>query len=407
MAGTQRVKPGVEVLLESSSALKAVKGKRIGLITNPSGVDSSLRSTIDLLHAHPGIELAALFGPEHGIRGDVFAGKKVEDAVDPKTAVKVHSLYGATRRPLPEWLAELDAMVYDIQDVGATSYTYIATMAYAMEACGEAGIPFVVLDRPNPCGADYVDGPVLDSRCHSSFVGLYDIAYMYGMTPGETAKLFNAAFNATQCELIVIEMEGYERSMRQADTGLPFVPTSTQIPWANSAIYYSMTGIIGELNRGVSIGIGYTLPFECLAAPWIDREELLDALRARNLPGVLFRPISYTPKYASYANAPCHGVHIHLVDERAVRPVTIQMHLMETLQRLYPAPIEVTDDQGEKRQLSLFDDKLARPTLFDKVLANDHVRTMILDGHSAEEILATFQARRQAFEKLRAEHLIY
>ncbi len=401
-----RVKPGIEVLLDSPEHLALLKGKRVGLITNPSGVDSRLVSTVDLLHRHPDIELVALFGPEHGVRGEAYAGEHVDEYVDDETGIVVHSLYGKTRRAKPEWLAELDVMVYDIQDVGSTSYTYIYTMAYAMEACAEAGIPFVVLDRPNPCGADYVDGPVLDTTQHKSFVGLYDMAYMYGMTPGETAAIFNQEFNGEACELHVVPMEGYERWMRQWDTGLPFVPTSTHSPHAQHAVYFSLTGVIGELRKGVNIGVGYTLPFECIAAPWIDRDELVAALKAENLPGVLFRPITFTPKYASYADETCQGVHIVISDYQAIRPVTVQLHIMEVLQRLYPAPVEI-EENGETVKVSIFDDRAARSTLIDKVLANNQVRQMILEGKSAEEIAATFEPRLSEFKALRAKYLMY
>lgn len=402
------VKPGIEVLLEESGYMDLLRGKRVGLITNPTGVDSKLVSTVDLLAKHPDVKLVALFGPEHGVRGEAYAGDHVEDYNDEATGLPVHSLYGATRRPKPEWLEPLDVLVYDIQDVGSTSYTYIYTMAYAMEAAATRGIPFVVLDRPNPCGADYTDGPVLDTTQQKSFVGLYDMAYMYGMTPGEAAQLFNAEFNEKKCELHVVPMKGYERWMRQWDTGLPFIQSSTHIPRAEHAFYYSMTGIIGELRSGTSIGVGYTLPFETIAAPWIDRDELCAALRAKNLPGVMFRPITYTPKYASYKDEVCQGVHIVVTNWRTVRPVTVQMHLMEVIQRLYPTPIEIPGEQaGTTVKVSIFDDRTSRSTLFDKVLANDHIRQMVLQGRTAEEIIASYQPRIAAFEARRAKYLIY
>ncbi len=402
-----RVKPGVEVLLETPQHMALLKGKRVGLITNPSGVDSRMNSTIDLLHEDPNVELVALFGPEHGVRGEAYAGQHVDDYVDDETGVVVHSLYGPTRRPKQEWLENIEVMVYDIQDVGSTSYTYIYTMAYAMEACAAADIPFVVLDRPNPCGADYIDGPVLDTTQHSSFVGLYDMAYMYGMTPGETALIFNKEFNEQECELHVIPMQGYERWMRQWDTGLPFVPTSTHIPHAFHSVYYSLTGVIGELRKGVNIGVGYTLPFECIAAPWIDRDELVAALKEKNLPGVMFRPITFTPKYASYSGKTCHGVHLIISDYQKIRPVTVQIHIMEVLQRLYPDPIETKDNDQNPIKVSIFDDQAARSTLIDKVLANNHIRQMILEGKTAEEIIATFEPRLSQFRELRAKYLIY
>ncbi|MEQ8818942.1 MAG: DUF1343 domain-containing protein [Sumerlaeia bacterium] len=388
------VTPGVTVLLEDPAFFPLVEGKRAGLITNPTGVDARLRSTVDLLHDNPAVTLAALFGPEHGVRGDAYAGDKVDDTTDPKTGVPVYSLYGATRRPKPEWLENLDVMIYDIQDIGSSSYTYIYTMAYAMEACGEAGIPFLVLDRPNPVGADYIDGPVINTEEYSTFVGLYNIAYMYGMTPGETAMMFNADYNTTKCELTVVPMNGYHRSMRQWDTGLPFVPTSTHIPHAETSFFYSLTGIMGEIRNGLNIGVGYTLPFETIAAPWIDREQLTDALNAKNLPGIHFRPISYKPKYAAYKDEMCHGVQIFISDYKAVRPVTAQIHIIETLQKLYP---------GE----GVFTDARAQGSLFDEVLGTDSIRQRILAGETADAIIASYQDRVKEFEKTRSKHLIY
>jgi len=401
------VKPGIEVLLESPEHMALLRGKRVGLITNPTGVDSKLVSTIDLLHARPDIKLTALFGPEHGVRGEAYAGDHVADGVDPATGVPVHSLYGETRRPKAEWLEPLDVLVYDIQDVGSTSYTYIYTMAYAMEAAADRGIPFVVLDRPNPCGADFTDGPVLDTTQQKSFVGLYDMAYMYGLTPGETARLFNAEFNAKKCDLHVVPMKGYERWMRQWDTGLAFIQSSTHIPRAEHAFYYSLTGIVGEVRNGANIGVGYTLPFETMAAPWSDRDAFCSALRSKNLPGVMFRPITFTPKYGPYKDEVCQGVHIVITNYRTVRPVTAQIHIMEVLQRMYPTPIETLDNDQNKIKVSIFDDRTAGKSLFDKVLANNHVRRMILEGKTAEEILATFEARRAEFEAKRVKYFIY
>ncbi|MBX3729117.1 MAG: DUF1343 domain-containing protein [Candidatus Sumerlaeia bacterium] len=388
------VKPGIEVLLSEPGYFEYVRGKRVGLITNATGVDSKLRSTIDLLHRHPDVNLVALFGPEHGVRGEAYGGDKISDYVDPRTGVTVYSLYGATRRPRAEWLENIDVMLYDIQDVGATSYTYIYTMSHAMEECAKFNIPFIVLDRPNPCGADYVDGMVLDTTQFKSFVGYYDVAYMYGLTPGETAMLFNGEFIEDKVELIVVPMRGYERWMRQWDTGLPFVPTSTHIPNERHAFYYSLTGIIGEIRRGVNIGVGYTLPFECIAAPWIDRDELAEVLNARNIPGVRFRPISYTPKYVTFADEPIQGVHIHITDYRKVRPVTTQIHIMTALQELH----------GDK---GLFEDEMAGRSAFDRVCGTSHVRKMVLEGKSAEEIIATFQPRLNEFVQTRAKYLIY
>jgi uncharacterized protein YbbC (DUF1343 family) len=303
-----KVMPGVEVLFAEDEYLNMLKGKRIGLITNPTGVDSKCNSTIDLIHQHPDLTLAKLYGPEHGVRGDAYAGEKLANTVDKRTGVPVMSLYGKTRRPTKEMLDGIDIMVYDIQDVGSRSYTYIYTMAYCMEECAKRGIPFVVLDRPNPCGAHIVDGNILDTDEYKTFVGLYEIPYQYGLTPGETAYMFNKEYNSDECELFIVPMKGYKRSMMQWDTGLPFIPTSTHIPRADVAVYYNLTGIIGEV-RHVSIGVGYTLPFEVIAAPWIDRYKLTEALRAKNLPGLLFRLPSHTNRVTVPGRTKCATVY--------------------------------------------------------------------------------------------------
>jgi len=386
------VKPGVEVLLKEKKWLNLVKGKRVGLITNPTGVDSKLRSTVDLLHDHPDIEVVKLFGPEHGVRGDAYAGDKVDDAVDPRTGIAELSLYGKTRRPPKEYLEGLDVMVYDIQDIGSRSYTYIYTMAYAMEACGEAGIPFIVLDRPNPCGP-MVSGNILNPEEHSTFVGLYAIPYQYGMTPGETALLFNDKFNKTRCDLTVVPMDGYERWMLHADTKLPWVPTSPHIPDPKHAVYYNITGIIGELPT-VSIGVGYTTPFETVGAPWIDGYKLAENLNARKLEGVRFRPLTYRPFYSRFKETPIQGVHIQITNYRTVEPVEVQIHIMEALQSMYP-------EQG------IFTDDKAKKSLFDEVNGTDSIRKRLLAGDKAEAIIADYKPAVAEFQKMAKPYLIY
>lgn len=388
------VKTGLEVLLSSPEHLELLDGKNVGLIVNPTSVDSKLTSTIDLLHEHPSINLVRLFAPEHGVRGEAYAGEYVGNYTDERTGLPVQSLYGRTRRPPAESLEDVDIMVYDIQDVGSRSYTYIYTMAYAMEECGKLDIPFVVLDRPNPCGADIVSGNILDPEEHQTFVGLYAIPYQYGMTPGETAMLFNKEFNDPEVELTVVPMEGYERHMMQWDTGLPFVPTSTHIPDAKHAVYYNLTGIIGEIRNTVSIGVGYTLPFETIAAPWIDPYAFADALTAKEIPGLMFRPISYRPSYASFEGEMIHGVHIIITDYRAVRPFEAQIHFMEVIQSLFP-------------ESEIFTDAKAGPFLFDEVLGTDSIREQVLAGATAEEIIASYQEDVEAFMPVREQYLLY
>jgi uncharacterized protein YbbC (DUF1343 family) len=391
--GGPAVTPGIETLLGEEAFLSLVRGQRVGLLTNPTGVDHLFNSTIDLLNDHPEIELVALFGPEHGIRGDAYAGAHVGHEVDSHTGVPIYSLYGGGDVPMSEILEDVDVMLYDIQDVGSRSYTYIYAMSWMMDECGAAGVPVLVLDRPNPSGAHIVDGNILHPEEGTSGVGKYAIAYQYGMTPGEAAQLFNAEFIDNPCDLTVVPMRGYRRNMWQDDTGLPFVPTSTHIPRENVAIYYNLVGIIGELHN-ISIAVGYTLPFECIAAPYIDPYELTEAFRALDLPGLGFRPISFSPRYASFNGEMCHGVQIFLTDRDALRPVTAQIHFMETLQRMYP-------------EQDLFAEDNPRRQMFDKVMGTSSVRRRILAGDSAEEIIAGYQDEVEAFMALRAQHLIY
>lgn len=395
------VKPGVEVLFKDPKYYSLIKGKKVGLITNPTGVDHNLTSTIDLLHADKNVTLVKLFAPEHGVRGDAYAGEDVADQKDPKTGVPVISVYGSQRRPDDAALAGVEVMLYDIQDVGSRSYTFIYTMAYAMEECGKRNIPFIVLDRPNPSGAHIVDGNVLDPTQYQTFVGLYAIPYQYGMTPGETAQLFNNEFNKAKCNLTVVPMEGYKRNMMQWDTGLPFVPSSTHIPSAKHAVYYNLTGILGEIPH-ISIGVGYTLPFEVVAAPWIDGDKLTDELRKDNLPGLAFRSITFRPSYSRFSATAeadkkakmVHGVQIIITDYDAVRPVTAQAYIMAAIQRLYP-------------EQNLFSDEKAKKCLFDEVNGTDQVRKDLLAGKTGAEISADWPRQRAEFEVKRQKYLIY
>ncbi|MDE6131658.1 MAG: DUF1343 domain-containing protein, partial [Muribaculaceae bacterium] len=247
------VKPGIEVLRDSG--FEALQGKRVGLITNPTGIDNSLRSTIDILHQAPGVTLAALFSPEHGVRGDVHAGDNVDTSVDAATGVPVYSIYGKTLRPTPEMLKDIDVLVYDIQDIGCRSYTFISTMGNAMQACAELGKEFMVLDRPNPVSGNKVEGNLVEDDC-VSFVSRFPIPYLYGLTPGELAMYLNEeGILGDKVSLTVVPMQGWKRDMSFAETGMPWVLPSPHIPTPETAVYYPMSGILGELGY-MSIGVG-------------------------------------------------------------------------------------------------------------------------------------------------------
>ena len=280
LAASAQVKPGIEVL--ESRGFEGLIGKRVGLVTNPSGVDRNLRSTIDILYNAPEVRLKKLFAPEHGVRGDAYAGSYVPDTKDPATGLPVYSIYGPHRKPTAEMISGLDIVVYDIQDIGSRSYTFISTLGLVMRACAEQGVEVMVLDRPNPLGGNKVEGCLVEDGFHS-FVSEFKIPYIYGLTVGELAMLINEeGLNCGEkgnepplkCKLSVIPMAGWRRDMRYPDTGLPWVLPSPNIPYPQSAVNYPSAGIAGEFQGYLNIGIGYTLPFEVFAAEWIDADAL-------------------------------------------------------------------------------------------------------------------------------------
>lgn len=328
------VKPGIEVLRDNGFA--ELKGKRVGLITNPTGIDNSMVSTIDILAKAPEVSLVALFAPEHGVRGDHVAGESVANSVDPATGVPVYSLHGKTRKPTREMLKDIDVLVYDIQDIGCRSYTFISTMGLAMQAASENGIEFMVLDRPNPLGGYKVEGNVLE-KGRESFVGQFPIPYLYGLTPGELASyLHNQGLAGNpNSKLTVIKMEGWTRSMTFADTGMPWVLPSPQIPYPETVFLYPATGIMGELDY-VSIGVGYTLPFGLTGAPWIDAQKLTARLRALEIPGVEFRPIHFKPFFGKFNGSNIGGVQIYITDFAKAPLTLIQFYIMQELAAMYP-----------------------------------------------------------------------
>ncbi|NOZ63042.1 MAG: DUF1343 domain-containing protein [Calditrichaeota bacterium] len=382
-----KVKLGVEVLL--TKKIDLVRGKRVGLITNPTGITSDLRSTIDALNENPNVDLLALFGPEHGVRGDHSGGEKIDNYVDEKTGIIVYSLYGKTRKPTPAMLKNVDVLIYDIQDIGSRAYTYIYTMALAMEAARDANIPFIVLDRPDPMGGNLVAGNVLDPK-FSSFVGLYPIPYIYGMTVGELAQFFNEEF-AIHCHLTVVPMEGWTRGMQWQKTGLSWVPTSPHVPHPETCWFVATTGCIGELGT-VSIGVGYTSPFELIGAPWIDSEKLAQELNSQKLPGVFFRPTHFKPYYYLFTKEECSGVQIHILDYQKFQPVKTQVHILTALKKLFP-------------EHDIFDTK--RTSSFDRAFGTDAIREKIQNGVSASDVVAPWKKQLADFEKKRKKYLIY
>ena len=393
-AGSVRVKLGNEVL--AVHGFKEIAGKRVGLITNPSGVNRNLESTIDILRAAPGVKLVALFGPEHGVYGDVWAGDRIESQIDRRTGLPVYSLYGKTRKPTPEMLKGLDALVYDLQDTGCRSYTFISTMGVAMEACAENGVEFVVLDRPNPLGGERIEGPLIENEKYRSFVSQWDVPYVYGLTCGELARMINSEGWIKQpCRLTVVPLQGWKRSMVWRDTGLPWVPTSPHVPNDESALFQVATGMIGEIG-GASTGIGYPLPFQCVAAPDVDKHKLAAALNGYHLPGVRFVPVSYQPYYFAFSNQPIAGVQIYFTDPHRAPLTVINFYALEALKKVADLDLFQAAVQAKRK----FD-------MFDKVNGTDATRLALQGGKAAAEIVAAWKPGEEKFRVQRKKYLLY
>lgn len=387
-----RIQTGIEVLKNSN--FKLLEGKRVGLITNPTGVDNQLKSTIDILHEAPNVNLVALFGPEHGVRGDVHAGDHVDNSSDPTTGLPVGSLYGKTRKATPDMLKGIDVLVYDIQDIGCRSFTYISTMGLAMEAAAENNIEFVVLDRPNPLGGLKVEGNLAEDG-YISFVSQFKIPYLYGLTCGELAQMLNEEkMLAKQCKLTVVKMKGWKRKMDYTQTGLQWIPSSPHIPHAHSAFFYPVSGIVGELGY-LSIGVGYTIPFQMFAADWIKAEEFASALNKFNLPGVHFRPMHLKPFYSVGVGTQMQGVQVHLTDYQKANLSEIQFYVMQVIAQLYPDKA-VFANANEKR----FD-------MFDKVSGSNQIRLLFAKNNRFEDIQAYWNKDVEAFKKLSKKYYLY
>ena len=393
------VKTGVEVLRERG--FEGLVGRRVGLVTNPSGVDHLLNSTVDILYNAPGVELVALYGPEHGVRGDVYAGGKVADTKDPATGLPVYSLYGATRKPTPEMLEGIDVMVYDIQDVGVRSYTFISTLGLVMEACAAKGIEVMVLDRPNPLGGNKIEGCYVEQP-FNSFVSQYKIPYIYGLTVGELAEMINEeGLNRGQkgdqtpskCQLTVIPMEGWERDMLYEDTGLPWVLPSPNIPFKETPMYYAAAGVCGELYGFMNIGIGYTLPFQLFGQTWVDPDKLKARLDSYDLPGISFRTIWYKPISGSLKGQLVKGLQYFFTDYESARVTETQFYVMQAVAELYPdkKAFEVISSYG----------------LFDKVCGTDYVRKEFSKRYKVADIKDYWRKDEASFRALSQKYHIY
>jgi len=384
-AAVRRVRLGIEVLL--SDSLHLVRGRRVGLITNHTGKDGAGRTDIDLLFEQPDVDLVALFAPEHGIRGTAEAGVSISAEVDGPTGLPIHSLYGDTYSPTPEMLVGLEVLLFDIQHVGARYYTYVSTMALAMQAAGRAGIPFVVLDRPNPIRGDVVQGDVLDPA-FATFVGLYPVPMRHGMTGAELARLYVGEFGI-DVELHVAPMDGWSRDMTFADTGLPWDPPSLNMPSQESALAYPGTCLFE--GTSLSVGRGTERAFQWVGAPWIDGEALASALNAYGIEGVRFEAASFTP--ASPGDGKFDGQLVH-----GVRLVELASD--------FDAPRAAVAMLVEARRASG-----ARwgwlVSHFDRLAGTDRLREGLDAGLGVEELTAVWPGELAAFERLRAPYLLY
>lgn len=410
LCGLAQVKTGIEVLREHNFA--ELQGKRVGLVTNPSGVDRNLVSTIDILHGAPGVKLVALFGPEHGVRGNAHAGDIVGDEVDAKTGVKMYSLFGKTKRPTAEMLSDIDVLIYDIQDVGCRSYTFYATMGECMVACALNGKQFMVLDRPNPLGGNKVEGNLVEDGYYS-FISKYRIPYLYGLTPGELAQFLNGSgIIAQECKKVdstlkenlstplqVIKMDGWKRSMKFTDTGLPWVAPSPQIPTPECAAFYAVSGVVGELYA-FNTGIGYTLPFQCFGTTYANADSLADAMNALNLPGFRFRPINFKPFFTVGPDInkdlnEIHGVQIYITDLDKADLTICQFYFMQVLHELYPDAEIFEANRGRGHRT------------FDIVMGTDQIRKLFTKRYKVEDMLPYFNKDVAAFKQETSKYYLY
>jgi uncharacterized protein YbbC (DUF1343 family) len=388
------VKLGIDVLEEHQ--FDTLKGMRVGLITNATGVDSHGRSTVDVLRHAPGVQLVALFGPEHGVYGADWAGQYVASSTDPHTGLPVYSLYGPTKKPTPEMLKGLDVLVYDIQDIGCRSYTFISTLGLAMEAAGEAGIKFYVLDRPNPLNGNRVEGMMLDPKFRS-FTCQWDIPYVYGLTPGELAYMIRSTpgWIKKGPRVTIVPMTGWYRSMYWEDTGLMWIPTSPHIPTAETALNYVATGFLGEAG-GVNHGIGYTLPFAVFGHPSFDSFALAEQFNQMQLPGVFFEPVTFKPFYGVFKDQIINGAQIYYTDRDKVNLCNLAVQI---LYRMYHAP-------GTKMFRDAADGD-SGPDAFDHVAGGDALRVALQSGKTPEEIITSWQPGLAAFREARRPYLLY
>ncbi len=389
----RKVKVGLDVLREKHMAL--LEGKRVGIITNQTGIASSGEHIVDILSKFPRIEISALFAPEHGIRGDYPDAVKVKSYIDKRTGIRIWSLYGEQLKPTGQMLEDIDVLLFDVQDVGARFYTFISTMGLAMEAAAEMGKEFIVLDRPNPITGTIIEGPILEKQ-YSSFVGKYPIPIRYGMTPGELAGMIKGEDWMEGMEsltLRVIPLEGWRRDMWFDETGLPWIKPSPNIPSILTAILYPGLCLVEALN--VSEGRGTMRPFEQFGAPWIDSVKLAGIMNNYALPGIYFKPVSYTPvslpgvaTQSKYMDERVHGLEMVITDREEMRPVQVMVYLLVALKKLYAEKLELRKN-------------------LERLIGIQSFRDSINKMRNPESILEKWEIEIEDFKKNRKKYLLY
>ena len=394
-AASSRVLLGSDVL--AARKFSYLEGKRVGLLTNPSGVNRNGVSIVDLLHRASNVDLVALFGAEHGVYGTIAAGKEFPDSTDRRTGLPIFSLYGPgpVREPTTKMLQHIDVMVYDLQDTGARSYTFISTMGKAMAECGRAGVDFMVLDRPNPLGGLRVEGPHYNPRFRS-LVGYWPIPYVYGMTSGELARMIKGErMNEHTCRLMVVPMSGWRRSMVWKDTGLKWVPTSPNVPYGRSPMYQVATGMLGEIG-GLDIGIHTARPFEYIAVDWLKAAETAEFLNKRQLPGIRFHASKIVSQRKGSKGRLVPSLEIIFKDPARAPLSVLNFHLLDALK-------QVSDRDLFKAAL----DRGKDWRMFDKVNGTDATRKDLQVGRSIDSIAKGWDPEVRRFKQRRAKYLIY
>lgn len=394
------VRSGLEVLLRERLAL--LRGRRVGLVTHPAAVLPDLTASVDALRG-AGVQLTTLFGMEHGLAGSAADGQALADGLDGRTGLPVFSLYGAHKAPTAEMLAGVDALVYDVQDVGVRFYTFISTLHHLLAAARRHGRPLIVLDRPNPLNGLVVEGPLV-APGFESFVGVAPLPVRHGMTAGELARCFNDLLSGVgsaggagpAADLTVVEMQGWRRSMWFDATGLPWIPTSPAMPHLSTATVYPGACLLEAVN--VSEGRGAALPFEQCGAPWVDAYDLARALNALALPGIRFRPTSFEPGGNKYAGQTCYGVQLHVTDRDALQPVRLGLHLIAALKALYPGQL-TWSDYARADGAELFH--------FDRLIGSAGVRAALDAGIPVQQITADWWAAEEEFRYRRRTYLLY